>query len=234
MNAQKNIQDTTIQFFAIGAQIGGHMPFGDLGDRFGWGGLTGGTFMYKSPKNLTLEANVGFIFGNQVKEDTILRNLMTETGIFIGRDGNPVDVFLNERGFVGTVRVGKILPIIGPNPNCGLHLAAGVGMMQHKIRIEPEFDALPQLQGDYKKGYDRLTNGFALSQSIGYQHFGNYRFANFYVGLEFFEGFTRSRRSIDFDTMMPDTKDRMDILGTFVVRWYFPMYKRQASDYYFY
>lgn len=232
--AQKNIQDTTIRFFAIGAELGFQQPFGDLQERFGYGGLTGGSFIFKSSKNWTLEGNVGFFFGNRVKEDTILKNLQTNTQIFIGRDGNPVDVFLNERGFVATVRVGKIVPVIGPNPNCGVHLALGGGVMQHRIRIQPEFATLPQLEGDYKKGYDRLTNGLCLSQSIGYQHFGNYRFVNFYIGAEIFEGFTQNRRSLNFDTQKRDARERLDILGTLVVRWYFPIYKRHASDYYFY
>jgi len=231
---KQSIQDTTIRFFAIGGELGLQMPMGDLEPRFGFGGLTGGSFMFKSGKNWTLEANVGFIFGNQVKEDTILQNLMTETGIIIGRDGNPVDVFLFERGFVSTVRVGKVFPVIGPNPNCGIHLALGGGVMQHKIRIQPEFETLPQLEGDYKKGYDRLTNGFCLSQSLGYQHFGNTRFVNYYVGVEFYEGFTQNRRTINFDTQQPDTRQRLDVIGSLVVRWYFPIYKRQARDYYFY
>ncbi len=232
--AQKTIQDTTIQFFAIGGEIGFHQPFGDLHQRFGSGGITGGSFMYKFRTNWTIEGNVGFFFGNQVKEDSILNNLQMENQNFIGRDGNPVDVFLYERGFVSTVRVGKIFPIVGPNPNCGVHLALGGGVMQHKIRIQPEFETLPQLEGAYKKGYDRLTNGLCLSQSLGYQHFGNFRFVNFYVGVEVYEGFTQNRRTLNFDTQMRDTQERMDIIGTFVVRWYFPIYRRQARDYYFY
>lgn len=232
--AQKNISDTTIRFFAISGQFGIQTPFGDIADRFGTGGIAGGSFLYKSKSNLTLEGNFGFIFGNNIKEDSIFRPLMTAQGIMIGRDGNPGEAKIFQRGFLITGRIGKIIPIIGPNPNSGLHLAVGGGFMQHKIKIEDTFESIPQLAGEYKKGYDRLTFGPTLSQSIGYQHFSSYRYFNFYIGMEFYEGFTQNRRTINFDTGKPDNRQRIDVIGTFVVRWYFPMYKRQPSDYYFY
>jgi len=106
--------------------------------------------------------------------------------------------------------------------------------MQHKIKIIEVAEQVPQLLGEYKKGYDHLTYGFTLSQSIGYQHFSNYRLLNFYVGAEFYEGFTQNRRSINFNTKSADPTQRLDVLATLVLRWYFPLYKRQASDFYFY
>jgi hypothetical protein len=231
---QKSIQDTAIRFFAISAEIGLQNGFGDLGDRYGYGGIAGGSFLYKSASNYTLEANYGFFFGNIVKEDSILNSLRTENGDIIGKDGGPADVFLYQRGFVSTVRIGKVFPIIGPNPNSGLHVALGGGIMQHKIKIIEVAEQVPQLLGEYKKGYDHLTYGFTLSQSIGYQHFSNYRLLNFYVGAEFYEGFTQNRRSINFNTKSADPTQRLDVLATLVLRWYFPLYKRQASDFYFY
>lgn len=232
--AQKNISDTTIRFFAISGQLGFQSPAGMLASRFGPGGLVGGTFLYKSVRNFTVEAGVGFLFSGIVHEDSILDPLKTEAGNFIGRDGNPVDVFLSQRGFVSTIKVGKIIPVMGPNDNSGIHLALGGGVMQHKIRIKEEFEDLPQLAGDYRKGYDRLSNGWCLTQSIGYQHFGNYRFVNFYLGLEMFEGFTQNRRTINFDTKEHDNTQRLDLISTIVLKWYFPMYKRKPSEYYFY
>lgn len=234
VNAQKSISDTTIQFFSFSAQLGLQQSFADLGERFGYGGLTGGGVMYKTRSNWTLEGNVGFFFGQEVKEDTILKPLLTEQGILIGRDGNPADVFIGARGFLISGKVGKIIPVIGPNPNSGLHLSLGMGLMQHKIRIDDRTSAVPQLAGDYKKGYDRLTNGLMLSQSIGYNHFSNNKFFNFYIGTEWYQGFTQSRRSLNFDTGMRDDRQRFDVMGSIVVRWYIPVYKRQPKEFYFY
>lgn len=231
---QRNVRDSTLSFFAIGAEMGIQMPLADLSDRFGYGGITGGGLMYKFKSNLTLEGNVGFFYGNQVKEDSVLAPLKTEQDFIIDRTGNPAEVFLQERGFVISGRVGKIFPIIGPNPNSGLHVALGTGFMQHKIRIEDDLGSVPQLQGDYIKGYDRLSNGWLVSQSIGYQHFSNYRLVNYYIGVEFYEAWTQNRRTVNFDTGMHDNRTRFDVLGTLVFRWYFPTYKRQPKEFYFY
>jgi len=234
LHAQKSIRDSVISFVAIGAEWGMQYPFADLGKRFGMGGIAGGGLLYKSRKNIVYEGNFGFFYSGRVREDSILNPLITKGDFIIDRTGNPADVRLYERGFLITGRVGKIFPIIGPNPNCGLHLALGTGFIQHKIRIQDNLQSVPQLDGDYKKGYDRLTNGWLVSQSIGYQHFSNYRLINYYIGFEFYEAITENRRSYNFDTMKHDGRTRLDILGSLVVRWYFPTYKRQAKEFYFY
>lgn len=234
VNAQRNVKDSTLSFFAIGAELGMQVPMADLAERFGYGGIAGGGLMYKFKSNWTIEGNFGYIYGNRIKEDSVLAPIMTSQNIIIDRTGNPAEVMMQQRGFVITGRVGKVLPIIGPNPNSGLHLALGTGFIQHKIRIQDDLGSVPQLQGDYIKGYDRLTNGWVMSQSIGYQHFSNYRLINYYIGVEFYEGWTQNRRSVNYDTGLPDNRNRLDIMGTLVFRWYFPTYKRQPQEFYFY
>src|SRR5690606_25361379 len=129
---------------------------------------------------------------------------------------------------------GRVFPVVGPNPNSGLHLKLGAGLMQHKIKIQESTRTAHHVIGDYAKGYDRLSNGLSLSQSIGYTHFSNYKLINYYVGVEFFEGFTKNRRTVNFDTGLHDGRQRIDIIGSVVVRWYFSIYKRQPQDFYFY
>ena len=80
------------------------------------------------------------------------------------------------------------------------------------------------LSGDYKKGYDRLTNGLTLKQFIGYQHLDPNLRLNFFAGFEFLEGFTRSRRDFDFDTRRKDQTDRLDLLWGFRVGLVLPFY----------
>ena len=231
---QRSVKDSTLAFVSLGANLGLQTPFADLSDRFGYGGLVGGELMLKTKSNLTFEGQYGFFFGNKVKEDTILKPLLTSQNFLINREGEPADVFLNERGFLINGKVGKIFPVIGPNPNSGLHLAVGAGFMQHKIRILEQSQKVPQLLGEYIKGYDRLTNGFMLSQSVGYSHFSNYKLVNYYIGFEIHEAFTQNRRSLNYDTGIKDDHNRLDIMGSILLRWYFPMYKRQPQEFYFY
>lgn len=234
LHAQRNVRDSTLSFVSLGANIGMQHPFADMAERFGYGGLVGAQLMYKTRSNWTFDVNYGFLFGNQVKEDTILKPILTSQNYLISREGEPVDVFLSERGFLIYGRVGKIFSIGKANVNSGVHINLGAGFIQHKIKITEATQKAPQLLGDYSKGYDRLSNGLMLSQAIGYSHFSNFKLINYYLGIEFSQGFTQNRRTINFDTGISDPRQRVDVFASVVFRWYFPIYKRQPQDFYFF
>ena len=104
--------------------------------------------------------------------------------------------------------------------------------MQHKIRIENDENQAKQISGDYVKGYDRLTNGFALMQYVGYQYLSNRRLVNFNLGVELYEGFTQNRRSYNFDEMRKDDTKRKDYLFGIRFGWVIPLYKKVPNLYY--
>ena len=108
----------------------------------------------------------------------------------------------------------------------------GAGYMQHKINIYDVGKSLPQLKGDLKKGYDRLTGGFACTQFLGYLYLSENRMANFYAGFEFNEGFTKGLRGLQYDTMASDAAKRTDVQIGFRVGWILPLYKRIKDFYY--
>jgi hypothetical protein len=111
----------------------------------------------------------------------------------------------------------------------------GAGYLNHRLRIETQEQVVPQLELDYKKGYDRLTTGWNLHQFVGYSFMANSGFFNFYGGIYFQEGFTRNRRTIFFDK--PDepvsTETRFDLQYGLRLGWYIPVYKRQPKDFYY-
>lgn len=234
VHAQRNVRDSTLSFVSLAANIGFQYPFGDMAQRFGYGGMVGGQLVWKTKTNFTFDVNYGFLFGNQVKEDTVLKPILTSQNYLISREGEPVDVFLSERGFLIYGRVGRIFKVGSANVNSGIHANAGAGFLQHKIKVTEASQKAPQLLGDYIKGYDRLSNGLVLTQALGYSHFSDYKLINYYMGIEFYEGFTQNRRTVNFDTGKPDNRPRLDIIGNVVFRWYFPVYKRQPQDFYFY
>ena len=232
-NAQFNVRDSAVSFAMIGGTFSYQAPGGDMADRFGNNFNVGGTFQWKTKKNWIFGVDGSFIFSEQVKENTILSNISTSLGYIIGQDGYYADVYLYERGFMANAKAGKIFPVIGPNPNSGIMTTMGVGLLQHKIRIEDKGDRSPQLSDEYKKGYDRLTNGLSLTEFLGYIHFSNHRFVNFMGGIECTQAFTKCRRDYNFDTMMRDDKSRMDLLFGFRVAWIVPLYKRMPRDFYY-
>lgn len=209
-------------------------PGGDMAHRFGANSTIGPGFFYKSASNWLLSGEINFIFGNKIKEDSLISNLINSDGFVIDDQGHYAEISFFERGFYTMGRVGKLIPLSDKNLNSGLVFMAGLGYMQHKIHIEVKNKAAAPLRGDYNKGYDRLTDGPAVSQFIGYMHNGKTRLANFFIGAELVQAWTKNRRSMNFDTMRRDDESRFDFLGGIKIGWVIPFSKREPEDFYYY
>jgi hypothetical protein len=232
--AQKSFSDSSLFLPHFSLQLGYHSPASDLANRFGNCGSVGAAFQIKTSGNFYFGLEGAYLFGNTVKEPGLIQNLRTEAGEVLANDGKIAIVSIQQRGYQVLLTAGKLFPWFGPNPNSGLLVKGGVGFLQHKIRLEHQENEIAQLEGEYLKGYDRLTNGLALSQFIGYYHLSNSRLTNFYLGLEVLEAFTKSRRDWNFDTMERDDRERLDILYGVRFGWIIPVYKRPPADKYYY
>lgn len=209
------------------------LPAGDLKERFGANFTVGADLLFKTKKNILLGAYGHFMFGSVVKEDSILRAIQTSKGHIINNTGQLAEVSLFERGFSIGLRAGKIIPLRASSPNSGLMLTIGAGYLQHKIRIQNLMDDVPELQKEYKKGYDRLSSGLAISEFIGYMNLDKRRRLNYYFGIELNQAFTKSRRSYNFDTMSRDLRSRFDLLNGFRFGIIVPFYSKVPDDYYY-
>jgi hypothetical protein len=146
------------------------------------------------------------------------------------RDGSKPSVSLGMRGMALMGIGGKIIPLgKKPNRNSGLLVTLGLGYIQHRISIDVRGDLTPQASGEYTKGYDRLTDGVAISQFVGYMFLGNNRKVNFMVGLEAMEGFTKNRRGYNYDTFQADTGDKFDVFIGLKAGWIFPIYGKNGG-----
>jgi hypothetical protein len=230
---QNSGRDTCVNILSINATYGFFMPGGDLKDRFGNNSTVGATILYKTSGNWIYGLDWNFIFGNDIKEDSILNKISTSQGFVINGNGYPALITLYERGFLTSVKFGKIIPFNRKNLNSGLVLLGSVGLLQHKIRIENNEGDTYQVKGDYKKGYDRLTNGLSVSEYIGYMFYGKKNLINFYGGFEFTQAWTQNRRSINFDTQRKDQTKRLDLLYGVKVGWMIPFYSRSPQKYYY-
>lgn len=218
-NAQEEKAYTaTLINFNYGLQL----PGGDLVNDFSANFNFGGGVQYLTKDKWILGATTYFIFGNDPKID-VLANLRTAEGEIVNQDRTFAIVFMEQRGYFLGLTGGKIIPISKKNPNSGIKITLSAGVLQHKIRIEDRTGDLPQLAGEYIKGYDRLTNGFALTEFIGYQHLSNNGRINFFAGLEFTQGFTQNRRSWDYHTQQKLDTNRFDLLSGLKVGWTLPL-----------
>jgi hypothetical protein len=218
----------------VHVNIGFHMPGGDLAKRFGNNSSAGLGFLHYTPSRVLIGADYTFLFGNTIhNKDSVLKGISTSNGDIIDGNGLLAEVHMYERGFHSSLRLGYVFPILKATPRSGPFILLSGGLLQHKIRIENPMNVAPQIVGDYAKGYDKLTNGFALSQMVGYMYMGKNRLTNFYVGFEFIQAWTRSRRDWDFELMRKDETARLDLMNGVKVGWVLPIYKRAADRYYF-
>ena len=233
--AQVSVKDSSLRISMFYPTYGFSMPGGDRADRFGFSHQIGAGYMFKGENNWSISVEGNFIFRDGVKNSgSILSGIATSDGFIIDGAGVFANVMLLERGFVLWAKIGKLFPLARPNPNSGILVQFGGGMLQHKIKIEDPNNTAPQLMGDYKKGYDHLCSGPAISQFIGYQYLGNSRKINFFAGLEFTQAYTVSRRSYYFNEMTVPNEKRFDLLSSIKIGWYLPLYKKTRQSFYYY
>lgn len=232
--AQVNVKDSSVFTTMIYPAFALQWPGGDLKSRFGFSSSIGPGFMLKSKSNWVFAVEAGFIFGAVIKnEQEILKNISTADGWVIDANGTYASIHMYERGFTGMAGIGKIITGLGPNPNSGIMLMGKVGYIQHKIRIENTDNAAPQVTGNYKKGYDKLSEGPALSEFIGYMYLGNNRLISFFGGISCTQAWTRSRRIFDLSEGKKDDAQHFDMLFEIRGGWIIPLYKRSPKEFYY-
>jgi hypothetical protein len=232
VSAQVSVKDSSIYTPLVGVSYGYYFSDGDMAKRFGNSSSLMLNVDFKTQKYWTIGLNGSYFFGKDIKE-SLFDSIAGADGSLINKKGEIADIRLYERGFTVSVSFGRMFAFKKPNPNSGILFNVGVGIMQHKIRIETIGNDTPQLSKQYKKGYDRLSNGLLLSENIGYLYLSNNRLQNFYIGFECMQGFTQSRRSFDYELMAKDTHKRLDILYGGKITWYLPLYKKAPSAFYY-
>jgi len=233
--AQKRVSDTTVSTVLFQATYAFQIPGGDLTEFFGNNSTVGGGVSYKTDKNWLFGAFGHFIFGDQVNNRAeIFKGISTADGEVIDGNGLYTSLALFERGFHMQFKAGKLFNVLGPNPNSGIYVQAGLGYLTHRIRIETQFGTAPQLMDDYALGYDRMRGGLAFSGEFGYLLMSNSRLLNLSVALEFTQVSAKSLRDYDFALIRKNDKSYSDQYFGIRISWMIPTYKRAPQDYYYY
>lgn len=215
-----------ITLFSANLGIGYDIPGGDLKNRFGQSLNFSAGFEYMKNSNMSYGVDFTYIYGDNVKED-VLAPYRTERGYVIGLTGYGADIFLRERGGYLGLNAGKWFH---GKKSHGMKLVLGAGYMYHQIRMLDDSRTVILADDPYKKGYDRLTKGFALKQELVYQFHSSHKAMHFNIGFNITEGFTKQVREINFDTGTADTNSRLDLLYGLKVMWQLPLYKSRTTS----
>ena len=223
--------------FILNANGAFDIPAGDMAKRFGTSYRVGPAVFYKTTKNWVFGVKFDFILGNIIKQDSLMINIRDKYSTdnqhlyeFINSSGERVGIPVYERGYAVGLTFGKIISFSKHRPDDGLMLLGTAGFIQHKINIFDKDKAVPQLSGNYLKGYDRLTNGGFAEAYAGYTHFSKNVLVNFTIGIDALFGFTQGRRDYLYDVMHSDTKQRLDILYGIRAGWFIPIFKHKSEE----
>jgi hypothetical protein len=235
--AQKNLfQSEKLEArkgFLLGANGNFDMPAGDLKHRFGNSYRLGPSMHYKTKKNWIFGIKLDFTNGDQIKEDSLFSGIKDNAGTMINQNGQRIGINIYRRGFMSGIEAGYIINTSKKVSDNGIMLLTGLGFIQHKILIQDKGESILSLTADYRKGYDRLTNGLYLEQYVGYLYLSNNGLINFHIGLDVAMGFTQGRRDFLYDVRRPDKENRTDILFGVRGGWYLPMFKRKSEEFFF-
>lgn len=205
-----------------GFGLGAFVPSGDLSARYGPSLNFSISPSVITDKNWIFQGDFIYLFGNQVKED-VLAPLRNSSGYIPGDDGKLADVILRNRGLYIGLGAGKLFSLRAGNKS-GIKAILSGGILQHNIRFVDERNSVPQLRIGRSKGYDRLTRGFALKETIGYKLMTRNGRMNFELNFDFIQGFTSEVRAYNFDTGLPGIKSRLDLLFGVRLVWNLPFY----------
>lgn len=236
--AQKDISTEATSVVMFGARYSFQIPGADTKQLYGVNSTIGGVFTFKTAGNWLFQMGADYIFGNRLKisRNDLFSNISTSSGEIITGDGIFATMALFERGWNIQGKVGKVIPVLSPNPNCGFFVNAGFGYLTNHIRIETSSyeSPPPQIAGDYAKGYDRMRGGPAFSAELGYMYLSNDRIKNAALSFEFVQAKTKSLRDYDFVLMGHDDKVYIDRYFGIKLTVFIPTYKRKPQEYYYY
>lgn len=232
--AQKSITDSIITLPLIETSLSLQKPSGDLADRFGNNLAVSFGAYFKTKKNYTLGFQIQNISGSDVKgEQEILGDISTIYGPIDG-NGQIGQVLFFERGMNTSLQFGKIFNILGPNPNSGIWFQFGAGYFWNKIKIQNSDNRVNILTDEFIKGYDQLTEGFSINQSLGYLYLSDKKLLNFSIAFEVMEAFTSNKRKYSYKDMKHIDENYMDILYGIRFSWILPLYKKLENKYHYY
>ena len=230
--SSKDYIDTAAPMIWLDAHMSYMFPFGELQKTFKSNFGVGPGFTFKSKNNWTIGVHFDYMFNANLRDPNYFNGtLANEDGTVIDGNGLVSQGGITAEGRYWTVQgdFGKIIPL-DRWKNSGIWLRMGAGYFSHKLRLDDYSNQYPQLDDDYAKGYDQRSGGFVLNQFIGYQFVHKNRMLNFYIGLEFYEMWTKPNRNyIFFQGPTADMPAKFSGLIGFKAGWNIPLYERKTT-----
>lgn len=232
----KDYVDTMATMVWTGVSMSGHLPMGYLKEWFKPNLAVGTGITVKTKKNWTFDINFNYMFQSNLRDSSasFLGDMVDDENRIMDGNGRKATLYFEGRYWYFGAGFGKVISV-NRWKNSGIWLRYNAGYFGHKIRINDYDHQVPQLDGNYNKGYDHLSSGFAMSQFIGYLFIQKNRLINFYAGIELFESWTKpSRNYIINEGPTANMPYKFSGLIGLKVGWNIPLYEKKAVTTFYY
>ncbi len=200
-------------------------PIDQLKNRYGSFGMLHVATIYRSRK-WEIGPSINYFFGSTVKED-VLSIYRTKEGDLIGSDHQLAQVDLRMRGIFMGITLKKLFKI---NPSNIICLGLQPGWLAHWIRFQDQGNTFEPILGSNRYGYDRMSAGLGLTQSLAYRYASPNRLINFEIEIGLTEACTSLRRNLQLDLPLKTFKSSSDGLFFITAKWLIPIFSRKNPD----
>ncbi len=176
------------------------IPMGELAAIYGNNSSIGLTYFKEKENNLFFGIEGNYIFGENIKKNTLFNNISTSNGNIIGADGTYANIILLQRGFEAYIFVGYAYHHQEKDLS-GIYLSSGLGYLQQQIFIDTKNQDIPQLNNEMKKGYDRLSNGISTKWQASYRYYSKNGKFQAYAGINITMSYAKNIRPYIFNSM---------------------------------
>lgn len=258
--AQEKLTQDTMECFIVGFSFGTMFPDGKVSyakDPFGVNNdkLTmksmykapyldfGLDVLYKYKSNWLVDLNGDFWIGNDNLQDRVerLEGVYNSNGIVMAVNGVDGVFTCYNRGLSLKAGLGKVIVTDKKNPNSGILVKAGTGIMMSKTIFSQDIHEAHayQLADKYLKLYDQRRFGWMLTEGVGYWFMSNrLNLVNIYAVFEVSQCWMHSTREYSIDKLAglrgKDNTKHFDMLYNIKLCWMFPLKGKTVYDYYYF
>ncbi len=196
----------------LSLNAGYFLNFSDMGNRYP--AYTcfplGVEYQHKNKWVASLDYNL--IFGTSVDVAGYFDHISNDNGYMIDAKGQQAVINTYMRGFSARAHFGKIIPLSKKpyRKDWSILASGGLGYTQTYIQYQIDEGELPQLEGTYTGGYDRLAGGFQIAERIKIQYL-NSNALSFVLGFDFIQGVSKSLRPWNFSTNSADDQPMTEL-----------------------
>jgi hypothetical protein len=227
----RHVDEECIRAPHISLNLGGTVPQGEWSESFGAFGNVGGLVGFKGANNHYVALKALSWWGANVDIPGLLSDLTTPEGQIIDNEGDVARIRITGQGAQFGACFGHVFTTMRSNPNSGWLVRVGTGSIHHRVDFEYTENVIGPLEGDRRKGYDRLRWGAYTDGFVGYWHMSNDQRINLFAGLVAGASRTKAIRSVNYDTLEPNEPVQTDAWWGLEFGWVFQLYKREAKEY---